>query len=187
MRIYLLSNDIACVDAFHKHFDGLAHVSIHHDDFCSFMRSHHVECIVSPANAFGIMDGGYDAAITEWFGLQLQERVQAYIRDHYYGEQPVGTSFIVTAGKDEQMLIHTPTMRTPGVIRDPLIVYQAMRTTLMCAMEHHAESVLIPAFGAATGNVHPLKVSRLMRKAYDQIMHPLTDFDWQKILNDVIY
>ena len=187
MDIHLLSNDFACVEAFRKHFGELPEVSVHYEDFCAFMQTHRVSCIVSPANAFGIMDGGYDEAITAYFGVQLQERVQSYIKEHYYGEQPVGTSFIIDAGRDGQTLIHTPTMRTPSVIREPLVIYQAMRTTLMCAIENGVESILIPAFGAATGNVHPLKVSRLMRKAYDQIMNPDLSFDWHKILSDVLY
>ena len=32
------------------------------------------DCMVSPANSFGLMDGGVDAAITKFFGEQLQER-----------------------------------------------------------------------------------------------------------------
>ncbi len=32
------------------------------------------DCMVSAANSFGLMDGGVDAAITAYFGPQLQER-----------------------------------------------------------------------------------------------------------------
>ncbi|ECE9311446.1 phage tail protein, partial [Salmonella enterica subsp. enterica serovar Napoli] len=35
--------------------------------------------MVSTANSFGLMDGGVDAAITAYFGPQLQERVQRNI------------------------------------------------------------------------------------------------------------
>ena len=52
------------------------------------------DCMVSAANSFGLMDGGVDLAITNYFGGSLQSRVQQVILEHYNGEQPVGTSFI---------------------------------------------------------------------------------------------
>lgn len=59
------------------------------------------------------MDGGVDAAITDLFGDQLQQRVQRYILDHFDGEQPVGTSFIIsTANPKHPYVAHTPTMVT---------------------------------------------------------------------------
>lgn len=51
--------------------------------------------MVSAANSFGLMDGGIDAAITDFFGKQLPVRVQARIISEYGGVQPVGTSFII--------------------------------------------------------------------------------------------
>ena len=181
MKIYLLSDDRACFDAFHEHFGRLSDVVPVYADFSDFMRTYQVECVVSPANSFGLMDGGYDAAITAYFGDQLQRRVQEYILTHFYGEQPVGTSFIIEAGKDGQWLIHTPTMRTPGFIREPKVVYQAMRTTLMCAKEHSIRSIVIPAFGAATGALSPLTVAQMMRRGYDQILSAPRLISWQSI------
>ncbi|MGB3240982.1 MAG: hypothetical protein WBB29_22045 [Geitlerinemataceae cyanobacterium] len=51
------------------------------------------DCLVSPANSFGMMDGDMDAAIVRYFGQSLMDRVQRRILDDYLGEQPVGTSF----------------------------------------------------------------------------------------------
>ncbi len=70
------------------------------------------DCLVSPANSFGLMDGGMDAAIVRFLGSQVQERVQERILTEYLGEQPVGTSFIVETGHPKHpFLAHTPTMR----------------------------------------------------------------------------
>ena len=145
------------------------------------MKTRQVQCVVSPANAFGLMDGGYDLAITEWFGNQLQERVQQYIIHHFYGEQPVGTSFLIDAGKDGQSLIHTPTMRTPQQILDPQVIYQCMRTTLMCAAEHNIESIVIPMFGGLTGGVRPQLVADMMWRAYQQLKNPPERIDWNYV------
>ena len=142
------------------------------------MQKTNVECIVSPANSFGLMDGGYDLAISEWFGPQLQKNVQQYIIDNFWGEQPVGTSFIIDANEKGQKIIHTPSMQTPREIVDPFVVYQCMRTTLMCAYQNNVKSILIPLFGGGCGGVHPQTIAKMMKLAYDQIHNPPDKLDW---------
>ncbi len=50
----------------------------------------HVVIVDADGNAetFGLMDGGVDAAITAYFGSQLQERVQQNIIREYLGNSP---------------------------------------------------------------------------------------------------
>ncbi|EEI6908197.1 phage tail protein, partial [Salmonella enterica] len=75
------------------------------------------DCMVSAANSFGLMDGGVDAAITAYFGPQLQGRVQQHILREYLGEQPVGTAFVIETGNSKHpWLVHAPTMRVPLII-----------------------------------------------------------------------
>jgi O-acetyl-ADP-ribose deacetylase (regulator of RNase III) len=155
-----------------RFFHNEPDVSIVCSDFAGFMRTTYTQCVVSPANSFGLMDGGYDAAITKWFGDQLQRRVQRYIIDELHGGQIVGTSFIIDAEKNDQYLIHTPSMRTPQRIRDPLVIYSCMRSCLMTASENNIKSIAIPAFGGATGGVDAMIVAELMYKAYMQIKTP---------------
>ena len=81
-------------------------------------------------------------------------------------------------GSDKK-LIHTPTMRAPSAIADPLVVYRCMRTTLMCALNNRVESIVIPAFGGATGNVPYCSIAALMKEAYDQVMNPPKSLNWE--------
>ncbi len=68
MQIYLLDINKEMTDAWHKCFDS-SNVEIVNEDFATFMSKHpNIEAIVSPANSFGLMDGGYDKAITNYFG-----------------------------------------------------------------------------------------------------------------------
>ena len=180
-KICLLERNMQKCQFLELYFDSAPEVEIICDDFQHFMKMRQVQCVVSPANAFGLMDGGYDLAITEWFGDQLQKRVQQYIIHHFYGEQPVGTSFLIDAGKDGQSLIHTPTMRTPQRILDPRVIYQCMRTTLMCAAEHSIESIVIPMFGGLTGGVRPQLVAGMMWRAYQQLKNPPERIDWSYV------
>ena len=64
-----------------------------------------MECIVSPANSYGLMDGGYDLAITKYFGKELMKEVQEYIIKHFHGEQPVATSFCIDIPNTKKKLI----------------------------------------------------------------------------------
>lgn len=181
MKIYIINRGEVQLRYVKLYFHGESNVECVAAEFDEFLRSNPVQCIVSPANAFGLMDGGYDLAITHYFGNQLQKRVQQHIIDHYYGEQPVGTSFMIDAGKEGRKLIHTPTMRTPQPIKDPLVIYQCMRTTLMCAYENNLDSLLIPLFGGGCGEVQPKIIAEMMWKAYDQIHNPPKKLDWDYV------
>ncbi len=160
-------------------FSNAPDVYVVRDDFKHFMDSGEAECVVSPANSYGLMDGGYDLAITEWFGEGLMKKVQTYILEHFRGEQPVATSFLIDTGKNDIKLIHTPTMRVPTKIIDPMVVYQCMRTTLLTVIEHNVQSVVIPAFGGGCGGLSPQMIAGMLREGYDQIMNPPEDISWQ--------
>ncbi len=181
MKIYIIEKDFNKFKYLQLYFKD-EEVTLVNESLEEFMKKTKVQCVVSPANSFGIMDGGYDLALTKWYGKQLQERVQKYIIENYYGEQPVTSSFIIDTGKDEQYLIHTPTMRTPEKIVDTRIIYQAMRTTLMTAKQNKMESILIPMFGGRTGCVKPQVIAEMMYLGYYQIMNPSKKTDWNTVL-----
>lgn len=192
MQIYLLDINKGMTDAWHKYFDS-SNVVIVNEDFKTFMDSHtYIEAIVSPANSFGLMDGGYDKAITDYFGKQLMKDVQDAIMRDWCGEQPVGTSITVPIVQrliykqidDEKilpcnpLLIHTPSMRTPEQIVDSRIVYQCMRTTLIEASRQGVDSIVIPAFGGLTGRVPYDVIAKMMFLAYKQIYNQPKELNW---------
>lgn len=180
MEIYLIERDFNKFKYLQLYFKD-ENVILVNESFEKFIKNTRVQCVVSPANSFGLMDGGYDLALTKWYGKELQERVQKYIIENYYGEQPVGSSFIIETRKDNQYLIHTPTMRTPEKIVDTRVIYQCMRTTLMVAKENDIKSVLIPMFGGLTGCVRPQVVAEMMYLGYRQIMGNHKEISWDII------
>lgn len=201
MKIYLLDINKSMTDTWERYFLK-EEATIVNDDFISFMNTHpSVDAIVSPANSYGLMDGGYDRAITKFFGTHLAKKVQQKIIDDWYGEQPVGTSLHVLITKKDgevrfeipgevgykiKYLIHTPTMRIPERITDPRIVYQCMRSTLIEAHNIGAEEIVIPAFGGLTGKVDHEMIAAMMKAAYDQIKNPPTKIDWRYAMNTPI-
>lgn len=195
MKIYLLDINKNMTDAWQKYFEPFGEVEgieIVNEDFAAFMDKHpNIEAVVSPANSFGLMDGGYDKAITDYFGEELMRDVQKTIMIKWYGEQPVGTSITVPIrsriipdkkrglmAKKYAVLIHTPSMRTPEQITDSRIIYQCMRTTLIEAMNQEVESIVIPAFGGLTGKVPCDVIAKMMFLAYKQIHNKPSEINW---------
>lgn len=132
------------------------------------------DAIVSPGNSFGIMDGGIDLAIRDYFGMTVQNNVQDVIRMSHFGEQPVGTSFTTTTGsKLHPWLVHSPTMSVPQPIGHTQNVYYAMLATLHAVERHNRfnsekiETVVCPGLGTLTGQVLPGTAAIQMRLAYE--------------------
>lgn len=191
MKIYLLDINKNMTDAWQKYFKSFGEVEdieIVNEDFATFMDKHpNIEAVVSPANSFGLMDGGYDKAITDYFGKDLMKEVQRKIMFDWRGEQPVGTSMSVPIynrvfntiyGSKICQLIHTPSMRTPEVIKDSRIIYQCMRTTLIEALRQQVGNIVIPAFGGLTGRVPCDEIAKMMYLAYKQIYNQPEELNW---------
>ena len=61
LKIYLLDINKEMTDTWKRFFKDIPNIEICNSDFETFMNSHEdIEGIVSPANSFGLMDGGYD-------------------------------------------------------------------------------------------------------------------------------
>jgi len=188
LKIYLLDRDQRMCNAWKQSFAN--EVEIINDNFLYFMRSHeNIDGIVSPANCFGIMDGGYDAAITKLFGINLMKKVQEKILNDYYGLQPITTCISVlidgfsTRAGNQMFLLHTPIMTFPDKVYDPLLVFHAMRNTLMEALRLHLQSIVIPAWGGSCGQLYQEEIAYYMKAAYDQIKSPPAFIDWRLMDN----
>jgi len=170
-----------------KSFASYPEVEIRHGYF-EQVKSY--DCMVSPANSFGLMDGGVDLAIRNYFGLKIQYFVQRIIQRDYYGEQPVGTSFIVfTEHEEHPFLAHTPTMRVPMSIAGTDNVYNAFFAMLRAVANHNKQDdiarinkVLCPGFGTYTGNVAFAEAARQMALAYKHFHKPTTNMTWPNLI-----
>jgi len=171
LKIYIIDRNLRKVLELEEAFMGIDNIFPCYADITEFYPQHkdEIDCLVSPANAFGYMTGGYDAALSDILGWDSQYKVRKYIKDHYYGEQPVGSSFIIDTDIEGLKLIHTPTMQYPSIIKDYMVVYQCMRTTLMCALENDVKCIVIPVFGGACGGVPGDVAAKKMKEAYLQI------------------
>ncbi|NEP62218.1 MAG: phage tail protein [Symploca sp. SIO2G7] len=176
MKLILVAPNSQLFAAFKKHFSYLPNIEIVNDYFEWLPK---FDCLVSPANSFGMMDGGMDAAIIRFFGHSLMNKVQQYILKEFLGEQPVGTSFIVETGHPKHpFLAHTPTMRVPMSIAGTDIPYVAMWAMLLAVRRYNQssdrkiDSVACPGLGTGIGRVPYSEAARQMALAYDNFLHP---------------
>ncbi len=144
------------------------------------------DCLVSPANSYGLMDGGMDAAILRFFGEELMRRVQQRILAEYLGEQPVGTSLIVETGhRRHPYLAHTPTMRVPMPIARTDYAYLAMGALLLAVHRHNRgaepsiRSIACPGLGTGIGRMPLREAARQMALAYRHFLSPPTGLNWR--------
>jgi O-acetyl-ADP-ribose deacetylase (regulator of RNase III) len=180
--LWLVHPDEAMCDAFRERFAGLPGVRVIRGRF-EDLRPH--DCFVTAGNAFGLMTAGIDAAVVRRFGEGLMQRVQHRIMDEFFGEQPVGTAFVVpTDDPAIPFLAHAPTMRVPGSIEGTDKVYAATWAALLAIHAHNRTSdrkievTALPAMGTGFGGVPFGEAARQMAAAYRHFREPPHRLDW---------
>jgi O-acetyl-ADP-ribose deacetylase (regulator of RNase III) len=176
MQLILTAPNPELFAAFQEYFFYLPNLEITNQRFEEISE---YDCLVSPANSFGMMDGGIDAAIVRFFGHSLMVAVQEYILEEYLGEQPIGTSFIVKTNHPKHpFLAHTPTMRVPMSVAGTDIPYTAMWAMLLTIRrynqnaERKIDRIVCPGLGTGIGRVPYREASRQMALAYDYFVYP---------------
>jgi O-acetyl-ADP-ribose deacetylase (regulator of RNase III) len=180
--LWLVHPETAMCDAFAERFAGLPNVRVVKGRFAD-LEPH--DCFVTAGNAFGIMTAGIDAAAIDRFGESLMERVQHHIMSEYFGEQPIGTAFVLpTHDPSLPFLCHAPTMRVPGNIEGTDKVYTSTWAALLAIQAHNRsgapriEVVAMPAMGTGFGGVPFREAARQMAAAYRHLLEPPHRLDW---------
>lgn len=182
---------------FLKAFEGFPEVEVVFQRF----EDTDFDCVVSAANSFGLMDGGVDQCITDYFGVQMMHRVQNRIIGQFAGEQPVGTSIIVHGLTDEMVgtekrfdrvkyVAHTPTMRVPRDVGGTDNAYTAMKAALLAVRNHNMmidsgmiqgariNTLVTPGLATLAGRMPFDKAANQMALATYHVMNPPKMIDW---------
>lgn len=164
MLIHFVDTAPDVIHELRRTFAGIAEVDCNDGDILATARN----ALVSPANSYGFMDGGIDAAYSAFFGPELQARVQEAINRRPEGYLPVGASLAVRTGHERiPFLIVAPTMHTPEEVPSGNC-YRAMRAVLRL-MEVETEiggEVYCPGLATGTGRVPPDEAAEQMFRAY---------------------
>lgn len=177
MKIVLADLQGQLIEAWQKIGHRKEYVTTHHGSIFN------VECdaLVSPANSFGFMDGGIDMAISNFFGWQVQERLQQVIQTKHHGELLVGQAEIVETDHSQiPYVISAPTMRVPMILKGSVNVYLAIRAVLNLAkygtfedgiaIAQKVKTIAFPGMGTGAGRVSPDIFARQMKQAIEDVI-----------------
>ena len=185
-EIWLIHPSPEACAAFERRFAGLPNIRTLEQRY-EQLTAH--DCFVTAGNAYGVMTAGIDAAIIARFGAGLMREVQEHIMEHYLGEQPVGSAFIVPTGdRARPYLCHAPTMRMPGPIAKTSNVYAATFAALTAAhrynVEHDGElkTLVFPAMGTGFGQMEFDESARQMAVAYAHYLRPPAHPTWDGLI-----
>ena len=180
-RLVLVAVDDSLASAWARLAHDLPGIEVHRGSIMD------VECdaVVSPANSFGFMEGGVDAAYVERFGVRIAMRVREQILEHYGGELLGGEAGIVETGdRNVPFLICAPTMRVPMRISDTVNPYLAARAVFRLVEHGHflgapfpgvavndlVRVVAMPGLGTGTGGVAAEACANQVRAAYEAVV-----------------
>jgi O-acetyl-ADP-ribose deacetylase (regulator of RNase III) len=172
MRLHFVDTDGDVVAALQEAFDGAPGVTFAVADILTVAQN----ALVSPANSYGFMDGGIDAAYSSFFGERIQTMVQEAINQREGACLPVGASLAVRIGHPTiRYLIVAPTMQRPEEV-PAANCYRAMRAVLRLAGddEELGRDIYCPGLATGTGRVPPAEAAAEMFRAFDSWSRRLT-------------
>jgi O-acetyl-ADP-ribose deacetylase (regulator of RNase III) len=125
--------------------------------------------IVSPANSYGEMGGGVDLVYRNYFGREIERRVQAKIREAFGNYLPIGEAVVVETGSTViPHLISAPTMFLPEPTTEEN-VYLAMAAVLKLvgSSKNLIDAVFCPGMGTGVGCLPFAAAASAMARAYE--------------------
>ena len=174
-KLYLIDQNKELVRYWEKFFSAFLEVEVLEGDY--FQKP--ADAMISPANSFGIMDGGIDLPIRNNLGFETQDRLQKVIIEKYHGELPVGSAEVVkTESNKWPFLISAPTMRIPEDVSYTLNPYLAFRASLLAVKafneinEKKIKTLVCCGMGTGYGHVPPKRCAAQMRVAYKLMKDP---------------
>lgn len=142
-------------------------------DFRDLVPEKDYDCVITPGNAFGIMDGGFDKVVADKFPI-LQKFVWEGIERYRGNELAVGQPIHIFITQSLQV-IYSPTMRFPGPVESkdaPYVAALHAFAQIKKVMQHtptKIENVVMPLFGTVTGGVPPESSLAQIEYAYERI------------------
>jgi len=187
MKVTIVDPKQRLVDKINEYFTDVPSVNAVVGDF----RNYSADALVSPANSFGIMDGGIDALYVEHLGKQMQKDLQNQIIKKFHGELPVGMSITIEINNPQfKWLISSPTMRVPMNISNTDHVYLAFRSMLLSAIKHpKINTIVTPAFGTGVGKMDFEVAATQMKLAWLNATQPanIPSFDRIDAIHNRMY
>lgn len=138
-------------------------VAINHGDILKIASN----CVVSPANSTGKMDGGLDAQYRQYFGAQIESNLQARISKLPDPGLNIGTT-LTQETKDPKIpwMLVAPTVEEPGFTQHANVGRAMYAILKSIAAEPRLQPCYCPLLGAGVGGVPAKVAAKQMASAY---------------------
>jgi O-acetyl-ADP-ribose deacetylase (regulator of RNase III) len=169
MNLHLIDDNADVADALAFAFKSHEEVKVANGDLLGLANN----CVVSPANSQGFMDGGIDRAFVSFFGAGIEFKIREIVGRTHGGWISVGSGTVVNTGHAViPYLLVAPTMEQPEMV-DALNAYRAMRAILRIAAAHAeiGRAVFCPGLCTGVGGVCPSVAAGEMLRAYNDWKH----------------
>ena len=181
MEIIFVDKDPDVIRTYQKIIGNKSYKRKHYFICCDINRIttmyEDIDYIVSPANSYGIMNGGIDEVYMLMFP-GIENKVKKAIREKYpeTKELPVGECLSVPIEKMRRCripsikeLICCPTMRVPSDINGTDNIYLAMKGLLdFLKLNKRPIKVVIPGLGTLTGKLPFEESAEQIKRALDE-------------------
>ena len=181
LNIHFVSLDNNLITYMNKYFYNINNITY---EVKNIEDCDSADCIVSPGNSFGHMDGGIDAILSKILSNKIGKRVRRKIQKEYFGEQPIGTCLLIKTKNDKYpFLAHAPTMVIPKNVEGTLHAYYAFKAVLSEIIKYNRnhqkkiESILTTTFCTGCGDMSIKKSLQQMRYAYEVVNKGIKS-DW---------
>ena len=165
MKIQLIDRNEEMCEHWRLQFKNCDDVKIYHGDIFEFKT----DCIVSPANSFGFMDGGLDLMILDKIGKHIELKVQQVIKERHLWELLVGQAELISTGFSSiPFIVVAPTMRVPMILdQESVNIYLASRAIFhLIKNTKDIKTISISGLGTGIGGIIPSVCAMQMKKAY---------------------
>jgi O-acetyl-ADP-ribose deacetylase (regulator of RNase III) len=156
--------------------DNKYNVKVCNEDFRNIEN---YDCIVSPGNSHGIMDGGMDFAISRNFGNRDEfiKNIQDQLKLKCNCKQMPGSAKILKINSEKcKYLLHLPTMNIPSRITNKEILYWNIYNMLHKVDKHNIKYdndikvICMSGLGTGCGRVQYNQFIKLFKLAYDHYL-----------------
>ena len=171
IEIYLVDTNPILIKEWEKSFADYPNVHIIMNNILSIAEN----TIVSPANGFGLMDGGIDADYQEYFGSQLQRRLLKQISMLSEGVLKVGEAILIKTNNQKiPYMISAPTMEIPEIVNYTNVFF-AMSAILRVAYKNRniVNKIFCPGLATGIGKVDEEDAAIEMCNAYKSFLRKL--------------
>ena len=162
-KILLYDKNKRLCEAWKKEFKNDKNVKVQNCEF----KDLKYERVVTAGNSYGIMNGGIDLAVREYYGINIQDSLQWAIRSNSKldGYLPVGGIIeIKTSDCKKPKLIYAPTMRIPQKIDKVDVFYVFVK------LLNRYNNFACCGLGTGTGEISEKECAKQMKLAYDYVL-----------------